>query len=93
MVIFLSTGLLKELSVELIEGGYDGNTPAAIVYKATWPEEKILNCTIETLEETARVNEVKKTALIIVGNVLGDTYELSKLYDAAFTTEYRKGKE
>lgn len=93
MVIFLSTGLLKELSFELMEGGYDPKTPAAIVYKATWPEEKIFQCTIETLEETARVNEVKKTALIIVGNVLGDTYELSKLYDATFTTEYRKGKE
>lgn len=93
MVIFLSTGLLKELTLELIEGGYPANTPAAIVYKATWPEEKKLLCTIETLEETARLNEVKKTALIIVGNVLGNTYEFSKLYDAEFTTEYRNGKK
>lgn len=93
MVIFLSTGMLKELSKQLVEGGYQADTPAAIVYKVTWPEEKKLLCTVETLEKTAKAEGITKTALIIVGNVLGDTYEYSKLYDAAFTTEYRQGKE
>lgn len=92
MVIFLSTGMLDELSLELIEGGYASDTPAAIVYKATWPEEKKLLCTIGTLSETAKKEQITKTALIIVGNVLGDTYDFSKLYDATFTTEYRVGR-
>ena len=91
MLIFLSTGLLKELSEELIKGGYSIDTPAAIVYKATWPDEKVIRCTVGTLYEKARENNVKKTALITVGNFLGDDYSLSKLYDKTFTTEYRKG--
>ena len=93
MVLFLSTGLLKELSAELIEGGYSEDTPAAIVYKATWPEEKVMHCTVGTLAETAERENVTKTALIVVGNVLNTEYERSKLYDPAFTTEFRKGKE
>ncbi len=91
MVIFLSTGLLKELSEELIKGGYSIDTPAAIVYKATWPDEKVIRCTVGTLYEKAQENNVKKTALIAIGNFLGDDYSLSKLYDKTFTTEYRKG--
>lgn len=91
MVIFLSTGLLKALSEELINGGYSIDTPAAIVYKATWPDEKVIRCTVGTLYEKAQENNVKKTALITVGNFLGDDYSLSKLYDKTFTTEYRKG--
>ena len=68
-------------------------TPAAIVYKATWPEEKVMHCTVGTLAETAEREKVTKTALIVVGNVLNTEYERSKLYDPAFTTEFRKGKE
>lgn len=90
MVIFLSTGMLEELSEKLIAGGYSENTPAAIVYKASWKDEKVMRCTVKTLAETARTNNIKKTALITVGDFLGDDYSLSKLYDASFTTEYRK---
>lgn len=90
MVIFLSTGMLRALSAELIRGGYPSDTPAAIVYKATWPEEKVLRCTVDTLEETAREAGVTKTALIVVGRILEDEYERSKLYDPSFTTEFRK---
>ena len=90
MVIFLSTGMLKELSEELIRGGYAADTPAAIVYKATWPEEKVLHCTIKDLAETAAKENVTKTALIVVGRVLGSEYDRSKLYDPTFTTEFRE---
>lgn len=91
MVIFLSTGMLKQLSEELIAGGYEAKTPAAIVYKATWPEEKKFICTVGTLEETAKREGITKTALILVGNVIGcQTYERSKLYDPTFTTEFRE---
>ena len=90
MIIFLSTGMLPKLSSQLIEGGYSPETPAAIVYKATWQDEIICRCTIRTLAETAAVHHIKKTALITVGEFLGDDYALSKLYDPSFETEYRK---
>ena len=93
MVIFLSTGLLKELTEQLITGGYTSKTPAAIVYKASWADEKVCRCTVGTLFETAEKNGIKKTALITVGNFLGDDYALSKLYDEGFETEFRKAKK
>ena len=93
MVIFLSTGMLEELSRRLIKGGYSSETPAAIVYKATWPEEKVCRCTVATLAQTAKENGITKTALITVGNFLGDVKSLSKLYSPDFETGYRKAVE
>ena len=90
MVVFLSAGMTKKLSEELIAGGYGPDTPAAIVYKASWPDEKVCRCTVGTLEDTAKANGISKTALITVGNFLGDDYSLSKLYDPEFETEFRK---
>ena len=91
MVVFLSTGMLDELSRRLIEGGYEPETPAAIVYKATWPDEKTFACTVGTLAETARENNITKTALMLIGDaVKGGRYDRSKLYDPTFTTEFRK---
>lgn len=92
MVLFLSTGLLEQVEDELLAGGYAPDTPAAIVYKATWPEERVYRCTVATLAQTAREHHVTKTALITVGGFLGDQYERSKLYDPAFTHGYREGK-
>lgn len=91
MVLFLSSGLTEELSKELIEGGYEKNTPVAVVYKATWPDEKIFRCTIETLPQTMKDNNITKTALILVGNFLGNYYERSELYNPTFTHEFREG--
>lgn len=93
MVLFLSAGQLPELSQELMAGGYEADTPAAICYKATWPEEKRLYCTVGTLAETAAEAQVSSTALIIVGQVIGDQYDRSLLYDPAFTTAFRQGVE
>ena len=90
MVIFLSTGMLAELSERLIAGGYSSETPAAIVYKATWEDEKVVRCTVGQLAESARRNGIIKTALITVGDFLGDYHQLSKLYDKDFETEFRK---
>lgn len=92
MVIFLSTGMLDELSERLIEGGYSSDTPAAIVYKASWEDEKVCRCTVGSLAEAAANNGIKKTALITVGKFLGNDYELSKLYDASFETGFRKAE-
>lgn len=90
MVIFLSIGMLDELSERLIKGGYTADTPAAIVYKATWKDEKVFRCTVGTLAQTAKQNNITKTALITVGYFLGDIRSLSKLYSADFETEFRK---
>lgn len=92
MVIFLSTGMLEELSERLIAGGYTADTPAAIVYKATWEDEKTCVCTVGTLAETARKNQITKTALMIIGDVVEHShYQRSELYNPEFTTEFRKG--
>lgn len=92
MVIFLSTGMLERLSEALILGGYSSETPAAIVYKATWKDEKVCRCTVGTLANTSDENNITKTALICVGNFLGNDYSLSKLYDKNFETEFRKAQ-
>ena len=93
MVLFLSTGLLEEAERELMAGGYVPDTPAAIVYKATWPEQRVFRCTVSTLARTARAHGVTKTALITVGGFLGNPYERSKLYDPGFTHGYRAGTQ
>lgn len=94
MSIYLSTGMLGELSRRLIAGGYGKDTPAAIVYKATWPEEEAHLCTVEQLEETAKAHNITKTALIIVGDIVAHQhYEKSRLYAPDFETEFRKMKK
>lgn len=90
MVIFLSTGMLKKLQEELMAGGYEADCPAAIVYKASWPDEKVFRCSVSRLYDTAAENNIRKTALIVVGKFLGNDYALSKLYDENFETEFRK---
>lgn len=94
LVLFLSAGQLKELERELRLAGLAPDTPAAIVYKATWPEERIVHCTISQLADRAREEQITKTALIIVGRALDQrNYERSRLYDPGFTTEFRKGTD
>ena len=93
MAIYLSTGMLKELSEKLVNGGYSKNTPAALVYKATWPEEEVYICTIGTLYDTAKEHGITKTAIVLVGEVLTHQgYQKSRLYAADFSTEFRKAK-
>lgn len=92
MVLFLSSGLLEQVQTELLKGAYTEDTPAAIVYKATWPDEKTVRCTVGTLAETAKREQIHKTALILVGDFLGDTYDRSLLYHPGFTTEFRQAK-
>ena len=91
MVVFLSAGMTEELSKRLINGGYAPDTPAAIVYKASWPDEKVFYTTVEDLHKTASENKITKTALILVGGFLGDKYDRSKLYDPHFSHGYREG--
>ena len=89
MILFLSSGMADKVSRELTEGGYDADTPVAVVYKATWPDELIIRTTLKELAGDMEKNHISKTALIIVGDVLDHEYELSKLYDKDFKTEFR----
>lgn len=90
MVIFLSAGMLDKVQSALLEGAYTVETPAALVYKATWPEEKVVRCTVGTLADTGKAYGITKTALVLVGDFLAGTYQRSKLYDPSFSTEFRE---
>lgn len=90
MILFLSSGLAEKVKNELLEGGYSEDCPVAVVYKATWPDEKIVHTTVGELPQVMSDNGINKTALIIVGYVLKSEYEKSKLYDKTFSTEFRK---
>ena len=92
MAIYLSAGMMEELAGSLIEGGYDKDTPAAIVYKATHPDEICIVTTLSCLPDAARSRNITKTAVVLVGDVITHrAYDRSKLYDPGFTTGYRKG--
>ena len=94
MAIYLSAGALDELAARLVAGGYRPDTPAALVYKATWPDEKKFVCTVAELAQVARDNGIRKTAVVLVGDAVGKRgYEKSKLYAPDFSTEFRKAKE
>ena len=94
MVIFLSAGMLQAVQDALLQGAYTVKTPAALVYKATWPEEKVVRCTLGELAACGAAHQITKTALILVGDFLHTAkYERSRLYDPSFTTEFRKGKQ
>ena len=93
MVIFLSIGFMDEMVKQLEEGGYEPTTPAAVVYKASWPDQRIVRGTLQDIAQKVKDAGITKTALTVVGDFLGDEYELSKLYDKHFTTEFRRAKE
>ncbi len=93
MAIYLSTGMLEELSRRLIAGGYREDTPAAIVYKATWPDEVKIVCTVGELAGEAAKNNIKRMAVVLVGEAIAHVdYEKSRLYAADFSTGFRKAK-
>jgi precorrin-4/cobalt-precorrin-4 C11-methyltransferase len=93
MAIYLSAGMLSELSKRLIAGGYSTDTPAAIVYKASWPDEEKYICTVGTLPQVGKENGITNLAVVLVGQVISKSgYALSKLYSADFETSFRKIK-
>ncbi len=92
MVIYLSAGMLQELSERLVLGGYQKTTPAALVYKATWDEEEAYICTVETLYDVSVEHGITKTALVLVGDIIAHrNYQRSRLYAADFSTGFRTG--
>ena len=93
MAVYLSAGMLDELAERLQSGGYDSSTPVAIVYKATWPEEKRILCTVGDMAERAVEENISKTAVVLVGDAINcSNYQKSKLYDPLFSTGFREAK-
>lgn len=92
MALFLSAGMLDRVQEELLAGGREPDTPAALVYRATWPDEKTVRCTVATLAAAGAAEGIRKTALVLVGGFLDAPYEKSKLYDPSFSTAFRRAE-
>ena len=90
MVLYLSTSLTEQLQAELLAGGYPGSTPVAVVFKASWPDERIFRCTVDTLHKTVTENNLTRTSLIIVGDCMGDDYSKSFLYDPSYERPFHQ---
>ena len=93
MAIFLSAALLEEVQRELLQGTYTEQTPAAIVYKATWPDEQVLRCTVGTLADCGKTHHITRTAMVLIGDFLDTGYTRSRLYDPDFSTLFRAGSD
>lgn len=93
MIIFLTSTMLEELSRRLIAGGYKPETPAAIVYKATWPDQKVIRTTVKDIAVEAKKEGINKMALICVGDFLGSQYDRSLLYHPGFTHLFRDASD
>lgn len=94
MCLFLSVHMIDKLVERLIDGGhYTENTPIAVVQRATWPDQKIVIGTLKDIADKVKTEDITKTAQILVGDFLGNKYELSKLYDSGFSHEYRTAKK
>ena len=89
MALFLSAGLLGQVEEELMAGGYDPQTPAALVYKATWPDERVCRCTVGTLASSAREHDMRRMTLVVVGDVLASDGARSRLYAPGFSHGFR----
>lgn len=95
VALFLSATLTKKIVNEFLEAGWSKETPVGVVYKATWPDQKIIRSTLEHLDKDMRLNGIRKHAMILAGwaldvNIHDKDYK-SKLYDRAFTHGYREG--
>lgn len=93
MCIFLSITMLDKVVEELIAGGYEPDTPIAIVQRASWPEEKIVRATLETICEEIADKGIDRTAMIVVSRCLAADYELSRLYSPEFSHMFREASK
>lgn len=94
MTFYLSVHLLPEIVKQSIKGGYKKSTPAAVVYRASWPDQKIITGTLADIVKQVQAAKITRTAVVIIGDVINPkSYEYSKLYDKTFSHGYRKAKK
>ena len=93
MAFYLSAHLLEGIAREAVRGGYPEGTPAAVVQRASWPDEKVVTGTLADIAEKARAAGISRTAIVIIGDVVKPaSYEFSRLYDKEFSHGYRKAE-
>jgi precorrin-4/cobalt-precorrin-4 C11-methyltransferase len=80
MAVFLSAARSGQLQAGLLSGGYPPDTPVVVAYRATWPDEVVVDCTVGTLAETVRARRLWKHTLFLVGPALGARGTRSHLY-------------
>lgn len=94
MIFYLSVHLLQDIVKEAIKGGYPKSTPTAVVYRASWPDQKIITGTLEDIIKKVWAEKITRTAIVMIGDVIQPkSYEYSKLYDKTFSHGYRKAKK
>jgi len=94
MIFYLSVHLLSEIVKQVIDGGYNKSTPVAVVYRASWPDQKVIVGTLEDITKKVRIEKITRTAIVIIGDVIQpSTYEYSRLYDKTFSHSFRKAKK
>lgn len=93
LIFYLSVHLLPKIVKEAIAGGYKQSTPAAVVYRASWDDQKVIKGTLKDITKKIRDEKITKTAIVIISDVIDpESYEYSKLYDKTFSHGYRKAK-
>jgi len=93
LIFYLSVHLLSDIVKESLAGGYKKSTPVAVVYRATWKDQKIVKGTLDNITKKVRDEKITKTAIVIISDVIDSkSYEYSKLYDKKFSHGYRKSK-
>lgn len=94
MVFYLSVQLLSDIVKEAVKGGYPATTPVAVVYRASWPDQKIITGTLQDIAKKVWAEKITRTAIVMIGDVIQPkSYEYSKLYDKTFSHGYRKAKK
>jgi len=94
MVFYLSVHLLSDIVTQAIEGGYKKSTPVAVVYRASWPDQKIIRGTLNDITKKIKDEKITRTSIVIVGDIVKPmSYEYSRLYDKTFSHRYRKAKK
>ena len=93
LIFYLSVHLLSQITKEAIAGGYPKSTPVAVVYRASWKDQKIITGTLSDIRKKVVSEKITRTAIVIIGDVIKPkSYEYSRLYDKTFTHGYRKAK-
>ncbi len=93
LIFYLSIHLISNLVTEAIAGGYKKSTPVAVVYRASWEDQKIIKGTLENIAKKIKEEKITRTAIVIISDVINpESYEYSKLYDKNFSHGYIKAK-
>lgn len=94
MVFYLSVHLLQDIVKEAIKGGYKKKTPVAVIYRASWSDQKVITGTLADIVGKVLNAKITRTAIVIIGDVISPAkYEYSRLYDKTFSHGYRKAKK